>query len=155
LRWREHLPITLFGGAVLSVRSADGTIYLVVQDLCTTLHRIPSSQIRELRGVVPLLEDLRTRLRDVEQQLEQRMSPAQRNTIYRLVQYEHGTVLPPLDRLAALAAAYHTPLSSLVVSHDALAPVVALLERATPQQIRAPAELLEQVLAEEQERQDR
>lgn len=65
-----------------------------------------------------------------------------------LVQYEHGTVLPPLERLAALAATYDLPLASLVVSHDALAPVVALLERATPSQITALAQLLEQVLRE-------
>ncbi len=69
-----------------------------------------------------------------------------------LVQYEHGAVLPPLVRLAALAAAYNTSLSSLVVSHDALAPVVSLLERATPQQIGALAQLLEQVLAEDMDR---
>lgn len=62
-----------------------------------------------------------------------------------LVQYENGRVLPPLDRLAALAAAYDVPLASLVVSDDALAPVVTLLERATPAQIRAIAHLLQQV----------
>lgn len=62
-----------------------------------------------------------------------------------LVQYEHGTVLPPLERLAALAAAYDVPLASLLVSHDALAPIVAMLERATPAQISVLARLLEQV----------
>jgi len=46
-----------------------------------------------------------------------------------LVQYENGRVLPPLDRLAALATAYNVPLSSLVVSRDALIPVVTMLER--------------------------
>jgi transcriptional regulator with XRE-family HTH domain len=65
-----------------------------------------------------------------------------------LVQYEHGKVLPPLDRLAALAQIYDTPLASLVVSHDALAPVVSMLERATPSQISAFATLLQQALAE-------
>lgn len=65
-----------------------------------------------------------------------------------LVQYEHGKVLPPLDRLAALAQAYDTPLASLLVSHDALAPVVALLERASASQLGALAQLLQQALAE-------
>jgi transcriptional regulator with XRE-family HTH domain len=63
-----------------------------------------------------------------------------------LVQYENGRVLPPLDRLAALSIAYDVPLSSLVVSSDALMPVVALLERATAPQITAFAQLLQQVL---------
>jgi transcriptional regulator with XRE-family HTH domain len=63
-----------------------------------------------------------------------------------LVQYENGRVLPPLDRLAALAIAYDVPLSSLVVSRDALIPVVTLLERATGPQIGAFAQLLQQVL---------
>lgn len=209
---REQLPITLFDGAVLAVRAADGAIYLVVQDLCTALGLIPSSQlrairaderlhlaafrlrighqvrtldclllddiplwlikvrpprgdsqaaerlryvqaylvasvqsafaaltglpdapsnqiedlqdldainrslqalrelgerqgrleesqdrarevwrdlaaqIRQIQGVLPLVAELQTRLQEVEQQLSQRMSPAQRNTIYRLVQ---------------------------------------------------------------------
>jgi transcriptional regulator with XRE-family HTH domain len=63
-----------------------------------------------------------------------------------LVQYENGRVLPPLDRLAALAQAYDVPLASLVVSHDALVPVVTLLERATVPQISAFAQLLQQVV---------
>jgi hypothetical protein len=45
-----------------------------------------ATQIRELRGVLPLVEELRTRMLEVERQLAQRMSPEQRNTIYRLVQ---------------------------------------------------------------------
>jgi hypothetical protein len=209
---REQLPITLFDGVILAVRSTDGHIYLVVRDLCTALDLIPSSQlrairaddrlhlaafrlrignqvrtldclllddlplwlvkvrpprnnteaaerlryvqeyliasvrtafaaltglpdapsnqiedlheldvvepalqalrelaerqtqieqsqdrareawrdlaaqIRELHGVLPLVEELRTRLQEVEQQLRNRLSPEQRNTIYRLVQ---------------------------------------------------------------------
>src|SRR5262245_34518884 len=63
-----------------------------------------------------------------------------------LVQYESGRVLPPLDRLAALAAAYNVPLACLVVSREALAPVVTMLERATASQISAFAQLLQQVL---------
>lgn len=66
-----------------------------------------------------------------------------------LVQYEHGKVLPPLDRLAALAQAYDIPLASLVVSQDALAPVVSLLEHATATQISAFAHLLQRVLTED------
>lgn len=209
---REQLPISLFDGAALAVRAADGQIYLAVQDLCAALGLIPSSQlrairaderlhlvpfrlrigrqvrtldclllddiplwllkvrpprgnaeagerlryvqayliasvrsafaaltglpdapsnqiedlqeldaidaslralrelgarqerieesqerarevwrdlaaqIRELRGALPLVEQLRTRLQEVERQLQQRLSPAQRNTIYQLVQ---------------------------------------------------------------------
>jgi len=63
-----------------------------------------------------------------------------------LVQYENGRVLPPLDRLAALATAYDVPMSCLVVSSDALIPVVTLLERATTPQISAFAQLLQHVL---------
>jgi transcriptional regulator with XRE-family HTH domain len=69
-----------------------------------------------------------------------------------LVQYEHGKVLPPLERLAALAQVYDTPLASLVVSRDALAPVVALLERATAAQVSAFAQLLERALTDGGER---
>lgn len=69
-----------------------------------------------------------------------------------LVQYEHGNVLPPLDRLAALADAYDTPLASLLVSRDTLAPIVALLERATAVQVSALTQLLAQVLADGGER---
>lgn len=65
-----------------------------------------------------------------------------------LVQYERGTVLPPLDRLAALADVYDIPLASLVVSHDALAPLVSMLERASAAQIDAFAQLLRQIVAE-------
>jgi transcriptional regulator with XRE-family HTH domain len=65
-----------------------------------------------------------------------------------LVQYENGKVLPPLDRLAALAQAYDVPLASLVVSHDALIPVVTLLERADTSQLSAIATLLQHVVDE-------
>jgi transcriptional regulator with XRE-family HTH domain len=65
-----------------------------------------------------------------------------------LVQYENGNVLPPLDRLAALAQAYDVPLASFVVSDDALIPVVTMLERATGPQINAFARLLEHVVDE-------
>lgn len=65
-----------------------------------------------------------------------------------LVQYEHGKVLPPLERLAALAEVYNTPMASLVVSQDVLAPVVTMLERATASQIGAFAQLLERILEE-------
>ena len=63
-----------------------------------------------------------------------------------LVQYENGGVLPPLDRLAALSQAYDVPLASLVVSQEALIPLVTLLERATLGQISALTQLLQQVI---------
>jgi transcriptional regulator with XRE-family HTH domain len=63
-----------------------------------------------------------------------------------LVQYESGKVAPPLERLAALARVYDVPLASLFVAHDALIPVVTLLDRATPEQIGALAQVLQQVL---------
>ena len=47
---REQLPIALFEGVVLAVRAADGHIYLVVRDLCTTLDLIVSSQLRAIRA---------------------------------------------------------------------------------------------------------
>jgi hypothetical protein len=56
------------------------------QDRAREAWRDIAAQIRELRGVLPLVADLRARLQEVEQQLQQRMSPEQRNTIYRLVQ---------------------------------------------------------------------
>lgn len=45
-----------------------------------------AAQIRDLRGVLPLVEGLRTRMQAVERQMQLRLSPEQRNTIYRLVQ---------------------------------------------------------------------
>jgi transcriptional regulator with XRE-family HTH domain len=66
-----------------------------------------------------------------------------------LVQYEHGNVLPPLDRLAALALTYRVPLASLLVSDDALIPLVTLLEQATPPQLEGLRVVLGQLLAGE------
>jgi transcriptional regulator with XRE-family HTH domain len=63
-----------------------------------------------------------------------------------LVQYENGNVLPPLDRLAALAQAYDVPLASLMVSHDALMPMVTMLEHATNRQIDAFTQLLRRAI---------
>jgi transcriptional regulator with XRE-family HTH domain len=63
-----------------------------------------------------------------------------------LVQYESGKVTPPLERLAALADVYGVPLASLFVEHDALIPVVTLLERATPRQVALLVELLQRAL---------
>ena len=63
-----------------------------------------------------------------------------------LVQYENGKVLPPLDRLAMLAQVYDIPLASLVVSHDALIPVMTMLEHATAPQISAFAQLLQRAV---------
>jgi hypothetical protein len=45
-----------------------------------------AAQIRDVRGMLPMLEDLRTRLQEVERQMHVRMSAEQRNAIYRLVQ---------------------------------------------------------------------
>lgn len=56
------------------------------QDRARESWRDLAAQIREVRGLLPLVEELRTRLQEVEQQLRQRLSPEQRNTIYRLVQ---------------------------------------------------------------------
>ncbi|MDW8213229.1 MAG: helix-turn-helix transcriptional regulator [Roseiflexaceae bacterium] len=65
-----------------------------------------------------------------------------------LVQYENGAVLPPLDRLATLATIYDVPLASFFVSSDVLASLLTLLERASPDQIRALLCALERVAAE-------
>jgi transcriptional regulator with XRE-family HTH domain len=63
-----------------------------------------------------------------------------------LVQYESGKVTPPLDRLAALADVYGVPLATLFVVHDALIPVVTLLERATPSQVALLAQVMQRAL---------
>lgn len=60
-----------------------------------------AAQIREVRGVLPLVDDLRARLHEVERQMHVRLSPDQRNTLYRLVQAwgearaARGTASPP------------------------------------------------------------
>lgn len=56
------------------------------QDRAREAWRDLAAQIRTFDGVLPLIEDLRTRLHVVERQLQARLSPEQRNTIYRLVQ---------------------------------------------------------------------
>ncbi|MCG8347350.1 MAG: ORF6C domain-containing protein [Chloroflexales bacterium] len=56
------------------------------QDQAREVWRDLAAQIRDLQGVLPLVEELRTRMQEVERQIGMRMSPAQRNTIYRLVQ---------------------------------------------------------------------
>jgi transcriptional regulator with XRE-family HTH domain len=63
-----------------------------------------------------------------------------------LVQYEHGKVTPPLERLTALAEAYNISLASLFVSHEALIPLFALFEGATAAQIEAFTQLLQQAI---------
>lgn len=63
-----------------------------------------------------------------------------------LVQYENGTVAPPLERLSALARLYDIPLASLFVSQDTLIPLVTMLDQATPTQVQALNRLLQQVL---------
>jgi len=56
------------------------------QDRAREAWRDIVTQIRELHGVLPMIEALRTRMQEVERQIQSRMSPEQRNTIYRLVQ---------------------------------------------------------------------
>jgi len=56
------------------------------QDRAREAWRDLVNQIRELHGVLPAIEALRTRLQEVERQIQIRLSPEQRNTIYRLVQ---------------------------------------------------------------------
>jgi hypothetical protein len=56
------------------------------QDRDREVWRALAAQIRALGGVLPLVEQLRTRMQEVERHLQARMSPEQRNTIYRLVQ---------------------------------------------------------------------
>lgn len=56
------------------------------QDRAREAWRELVAQIRDLRGVLPLVEELQARLQAVERQLHQRMSPEQRNAIYRIVQ---------------------------------------------------------------------
>jgi transcriptional regulator with XRE-family HTH domain len=64
-----------------------------------------------------------------------------------LVQYENGNVLPPLERLAALAQVYQVPSAALLVSDDALIPLVTLLEQATPAQREGLVAALSQLVA--------
>lgn len=56
------------------------------QDRAREAWRDLAAQIRELRSMLPLVDDLRDRMQQVERQLRMRLSPAQRTTIYRLVQ---------------------------------------------------------------------
>jgi hypothetical protein len=56
------------------------------QDRAREAWRDLSRQVRDVQGLAPLMEELRTRLQEVEQQLAHRLSPEQRNTIFRLVQ---------------------------------------------------------------------
>lgn len=56
------------------------------QDRAREAWRDLAAQIRELGGVLPLVEELRARMQEVERQLRLRISPEQRNTIYRLMQ---------------------------------------------------------------------
>lgn len=63
-----------------------------------------------------------------------------------LVAYENGRVLPPLDRLAALANAYGVTIASLLVTHALLAPLVAHLDRRDPEQLQALVAALSSVV---------
>lgn len=105
------------------------------------------------RTATPIVAQLGERLREARLNARLTVRQAAARVGLRghgpLVQYESGKVLPPLDRLAALAQAYDVPLSSLVVSHDALVPLVTMLERATVPQISAFAQLLQHALNDE------
>ncbi|MFV9504660.1 MAG: helix-turn-helix domain-containing protein [Oscillochloridaceae bacterium umkhey_bin13] len=48
----------------------------------------------------------------------------------QLVRYENGTAQPSLERVAALAAAYGTTPAALLVAHDELVGLVAMLDQA-------------------------
>jgi transcriptional regulator with XRE-family HTH domain len=101
----------------------------------------------------PIVARIGERLREARQNARLTVREAAERVGLRahgtLVQYENGNVLPPLDRLAALAQAYDVPLASLVVSDDALIPVVTMLERATIPQVNAFAALLQRVVDQE------
>jgi transcriptional regulator with XRE-family HTH domain len=47
-----------------------------------------------------------------------------------LVRYENGTARPPMDRLAALARAYHTTLAALLAERDETMSLIVAVERA-------------------------
>lgn len=55
---REQLPLSLFDGVVLSVRNAEGGIFLSVRDVCESIGVAPSVQLRRLRSHSLLSEGL-------------------------------------------------------------------------------------------------
>lgn len=63
-----------------------------------------------------------------------------------LVKYENSQILPPLDRLAALAQLYGVSLAGLVAANDALLPVVTLLEQASAAQLDAFVQILQEAV---------
>jgi transcriptional regulator with XRE-family HTH domain len=65
-----------------------------------------------------------------------------------IVRYEHGETLPPIERLAALAAIYRVSPASLLLLDEQLMPVLTTLERATPEQISMFIQLLQQVVGQ-------
>ncbi|MDW8213230.1 MAG: hypothetical protein RMJ55_06720 [Roseiflexaceae bacterium] len=56
------------------------------QDRAREAWRDLAAQIRALCSILPLVNDRRDRMQQVERQVRLRLSPAQRNTVYRLVQ---------------------------------------------------------------------
>lgn len=62
----EQLPITLFDGVVLAARTSDGTIWLVLRDLCTSLGLALEAQRRRIRAN-HLLQLAQLRLREGHQ----------------------------------------------------------------------------------------
>jgi transcriptional regulator with XRE-family HTH domain len=59
-----------------------------------------------------------------------------------LVRYENGAARPPMDRLAALAGAYHTTLAAILAERDETVSLIEAVERAN----RATLERLRAVL---------
>jgi len=62
----EQLPITLFDSVVLAARSTDGTIWLVLRDLCASLGLALEAQRRRIRAN-DLLHLAQLRLREGNQ----------------------------------------------------------------------------------------
>ena len=116
---REQLPIPLFDGVVLAVRSTDGRIYLGLRDLCQTLGLDLSSQRRRIladeslhlspfRVLVErqfrtldflLLEDVPLWLLSVQQR---RVAPAIRERFAYVKAYLVGAVQQAFAQLVAL-----------------------------------------------------
>ncbi len=63
-----------------------------------------------------------------------------------IVRYEQGDVVPPLDRLIALANIYQVSLVGLLIADSALLPVLTMLERSDPAQIKQFTTLVQQAI---------
>ena len=63
-----------------------------------------------------------------------------------IVRYEQGDVVPPLDRLIALANTYQVSLVGLLITDSALLPVITMLERSGPAEITLFTTLVQQAI---------